>query len=159
MIKTLTFITFRKHLPSQFCSLEQRESPHHIRLSKCKRIFYTTVYMTFSSQVNNSINTILLEEFQHFIKVTNISLYKGRIRLIFDIFQISQITGISQFIQIDNMIFRIFIDEQTYNVRSDEACSTCNQYISCKIHVYFNKLIVVLIHLYISVESLSNKEQ
>ena len=63
MIKTLTFITFRKCLPSQLCSLEQRESPHHIRLGKCKRIFYTTVYMTFSSQVNNSINVILLEDF------------------------------------------------------------------------------------------------
>ena len=101
---------------------------------------------------------ILLEEFQHFIKVTDISSYKGIVRLIFDIFQIGQITGISQFIQIDYVIFRIFIDEQTYNVRSDEACSTCNQYISYEIHVYFNNLIVVSIHLYISAESLSNKE-
>ena len=59
---------------------------------------------------------IQLKKFQYFIKVTDIGLYKGIIRLIFDIFQIGQISSISQFIQIDNMIFRIFIDEQTYNV-------------------------------------------
>ena len=158
MVEAFSTITFRQGFPIYLCSLKQGKSTHYVGLSKGERIFNTSVHMAFRCQVNNSINMILLEDFQHFIKVTDISLYKGIIRLILDIFQVSQITGISQFIQIDNMIFRIFIDEQTYNVRSDEACSTCNQYISCKIHVYFNNQIVVSIHVYISAESLSNKE-
>ncbi len=95
--------------PGQFCSLQQTQCSQHIRMGKSKRIPDGTVNMTFRSQMNNTVYPIFLHQLPNSRKITNISFYKRIIRLIFHIFQISQIAGICQLVQINYMIVRIFI--------------------------------------------------
>ena len=139
MIETFPVIL---SVPAYFSGLQQRQGPHHIRLSKGKRIFDRTVYMAFRCQMDHSVDTVLPEQFQYLFKITDICFYKSIIRLLFDVCQIGQIPRISQLIQINDMIFRIFRHKQTHYMRADKTGTTGNQYIPFKIHYFrFNSFI------------------
>ena len=64
--------------------------------------------------MNNAIDLILFKNSLYGRKITNIGFLEHIIRFLFNIFQISQIPGISQLIQIYNPILRIFIYHQPY---------------------------------------------
>ena len=92
--------------------------------------------------MDHSVDTVLPEQFQYLFKITDICFYKSIIRLLFDVCQIGQIPRISQLIQINDMIFRIFRHKQTHYMRADKTGTTGNLYIPFKIHYFrFNSFI------------------
>ena len=98
--------------------------------------------MAFRCQMDHSVDAVLPEQFQYLFKITDICFYKSIIRLLFNVCQIGQIPRISQLIQINDMIFRIFRHKQTHNMRADKTGTTGNQYIPFKIHYFrFNSFI------------------
>lgn len=124
MVEAFAFIFFRQAFPVHLCSLKQTQCTHYVGTCKGKRIFDTAVYMTFSCQMNNTVYVILLHQLQHLFIVADVGLYKRIVRFVLYIFQVGQISCISQLIQIDDAIFRIFVYKQTYYVTADEARST-----------------------------------
>ena len=76
--------------------------------------------MAFSSQVDHSIYIIIVEYPPHLVKIANILFNEEIVGLSFHITQVVEITCIGQFIQVDNPVFRIFIDEQPHNARANK---------------------------------------
>ena len=85
--------------------------------------------MRFCSQMDDTINLLLLHQLVESIKVADIHLHELVIRPILNVLEISQITSVSQLIQVDYVIFWVFINEQAHYMASDKACATCDYYI------------------------------
>ena len=60
-------------------------------------------------------------------KVADICLDEGVVRLVLNIFEVGQVACIGQGIQIDDVVLRIFIHEETNNMGTDEAGTAGNE--------------------------------
>jgi len=134
VIESFALILLRQAFPIKFGSLQQRQSSHHIGLCKCEWILNTSIHMTLCCQVNDTIHMLFLHQLVECIEIANIHLHKLVIWLILYVLEISQITSISQLIQINYIILGILIYEQTNYMASNKACTTCNYYI---LHIVF----------------------
>ena len=83
-----------------------------IRLSP--NTYDTSIYMTFGCEMDDAIHLVVLYQFQHQVKITDITLYESIVRLILDVLEVSQITCVSQLVEVDDVILRIFVHEKSY---------------------------------------------
>lgn len=82
--------------------------------------------MTLCRKMNHAINMFGLHQLMHHIKIAYISLQKRIVRFVLNISKIGQIACIGQFININYVIFRIFINKQSDNVRANKSSPSCN---------------------------------
>ena len=134
MVETFAFIFFRQRLPIYLGGLQQRERSHHVGARKGKRVLDATVYVAFGSQMDDAVHVILGHQPGNAVEIANVSLYESIVRLAFNILQVGQIARIREFVQIDDMVFRIFVDEKTYHMAADESGSASNDDVSFKFH-------------------------
>ncbi len=110
-----------KALPVEFRRLEKRKSSHYISLGKCKRILDASVYMAFGSKVDDARHMLVLHQLIHPVEVADISLDKFVVRFVFYVFQCCKIACIGKLVDVNYVVFRIFVDEKSYNVGADET--------------------------------------
>ena len=117
-----------RRLPALLCSLKEGEGAHDICAGKCERILYRTVNMGLGGKVDDAIDMLLLHEGKDSIKIADVHTDKPVIRLILDIAKVRQIAGVRQFIDVNYLIIRIFIDKQPDNMGTDEPGTACYDY-------------------------------
>ena len=83
--------------------------------------------------MNDAIDMLFLHEFIEGVEVADVHFHKLIVRFIFHIFKIGQITCISEFIEVDDVILRILVHEQAHYMASYKACATSND--DC-FHIY-----------------------
>ena len=88
--------------------------------------------MALSGQMDDTVHMLILHQFIDCIKIANIHFDELIVRLIFNIFQIRQITCIGKLVKIDYLVLWIFIYKQADYVTSYEASATCDDY--CLLH-------------------------
>lgn len=99
--------------------------------------------MRLGSQMDDTIHMLFLHELQHPLEVTDIHADKAIIRPVLDIPQIRQIAGISQLIEVNDPIIRIFVHKQPHHMRADEPGAAGNNNASLSSHMtilYFSKI-------------------
>ena len=79
--------------------------------------------MAFGCKMDNAIDVVLSENGQHSLKIANIATLKMVIVAILDIFEIGKIACVCQFVEIDDVVLRIFVDEEPNDVAADESGS------------------------------------
>ena len=84
--------------------------------------------------MDNAIRFVLFHQLLHSGEITYICFYKSIVRLVFYIFEIRQISGVCQFIEIDNTVIGIFIDKQANDMRSYKSGASGNDDIAFKFH-------------------------
>ena len=84
--------------------------------------------------MDDAVHMVLPDEFAHLVEIANVRFDESIVRPVFDVFQIGQVSGVGQLVQIDNMVVRILVDEKAYHVAADETGSSGNDDISFKIH-------------------------
>ena len=77
--------------------------------------------MTFSCKMDHTIKLLFAKQLLNKPFIGNIPLYKPIVRLTLNIGQVSQITSISESIQIHNRVLRVVSYEPANNVRSNES--------------------------------------
>ena len=118
--------------------LKQSKSAYYIRPGEYERILDAPVHMTFRSQMDDIPDIIFPENLFYGFIIADIPFQKSIIGTVLYIFQIGQIPGVSKFVEIINMIFRIFIDEQPDHMGTYKSRSPRNQYIfSSVFHINF----------------------
>ena len=103
-------------LPIELGGLKERKGTHDIGAGKGEGILDATVYMTLGSKVDDAIDLLILHELIEGFVVADIHLDELIVGASLDILQIGEVTGIGELIEIDNLIFGILVDEQTYNM-------------------------------------------
>ena len=67
--------------------------------------------MTFSCQMDDSVDLLFLYQLGDGFKVAYIQFYKTVIGFIFDILEVTQIPCIGQFVKIDDSVIGVFVDK------------------------------------------------
>ena len=116
VIEALTLVSLRKTLPVNLCRLEQRQSTHHVGLSESEWILDTSIYMALGSEMDDAIHLIVLHQLQHQVEITDIALNESIVRLVLDVLEVSQVACVSQLVEVDDVILRIFVHEKSYYV-------------------------------------------
>ena len=75
---------------------------------------------------------VLLHQFANLLEIADVRLDKRIVRLIFDVFQVCQVSGVGQFVEVDDPVIRVFVDKQPYDVRTNETGTAGNDNISFK---------------------------
>lgn len=92
--------------------------------------------MAFGCEVDDAVNIVFPHDVEHGIEVADVGFFKSVIGHVFDVFQILQIACIGQFVEVDNAIFRIFVDKQSDNMAADESGAAGDDYIAFEIHCW-----------------------
>ena len=85
-------------------------------LSESEWILDTSIYMALGSEMDDAIHLVVLHQLQHQVEITDVALNKSIVRLILDVLEVSQVTSVSQLVEIDDVILRIFVHEKSYYV-------------------------------------------
>src|SRR5574344_548177 len=128
-------------LPIEFGCLKHGESAHYVSLCKGKWILNASVHLAFSSKMDNAIHLMVSNDFAHHLEIAGICFDESIIGPILDFFEIGQIPSIGQFVQIDNMVFRIFVNQINNQVTANETGTASNQYCPLVFHkpIYINR--------------------
>ena len=91
--------------------------------------------MALGRKVDYPVHIILFHQRLHRFIVTDVGFYKDIILLALNVFQVGQISCIRQFVEVDDAVFRVFVHEKAYHVRTDESGTARYHYISLKFHI------------------------
>ena len=101
VVEALALVSLRKTFPVNLCRLEQRQGSHHVGLSESEWILDTSIYMALGSEMDDAIHLIVLHQLQHQVEITDITLNESIVRLVLDVLEVSQITSVSQLVEVD----------------------------------------------------------
>ena len=82
--------------------------------------------MRFCRKVNDHIELFFSKQLINEFPIPDITFHKFEIRLIHNRFECFQISGISQKIQDDNLIFWVSINHVMSEITADESGAACN---------------------------------
>ena len=85
-------------------------------LSESEWILDTSIYMALGSEMDDTIHLIVLHQFQHQVEIADITLNESIVWLVLDVLEVSQVTSVSQLVEVDDVILRIFVHEKSYYV-------------------------------------------
>ncbi|MNL19724.1 hypothetical protein D3C87_1409400 [compost metagenome] len=120
MIKTFGSIVAFPKFPR---SIQQVHRTNHVGHDKCGRVSDRPVHMRFGSQMDHCIKLFFLKQPIDLGRISNIGLNKTVVRLIFYIRQIGQVTCISQFIKVHNLILWVTVYKPPHNMRANKTCT------------------------------------
>ncbi len=130
VVESLALVLLRERFPIELSSLKEREGAHHIGACEGEWVFDASIDMAFGCKVDDTINVLVLQESIERIEVADVHLHELVVRLILDVLEISQVARIGQLVEVDDVVFGVFVYEQAYNVTSDEASTSSYNYIS-----------------------------
>ena len=116
VVEALTLVSFRKTLPVNLGSLEQRQGTHHVGMSESEWILDTSIYVALGSKMDDAIHLVVLHQFQHQVEIADVALNESIVRLVLDVLEVSQVACVCQLVEIDDVILRIFVHEKSYYV-------------------------------------------
>jgi len=123
-----------QRLPIGLGGIKHGQCPHYVRACESERILYAPVHMSLGGQMYDAVYTVFGNDPAHCLQIAYIRLDEGIIRTILHLLEIGQIAGISQFVEIDDMVFRIFPDKMNDQVAAYETGAPGNQNGSFAIH-------------------------
>ena len=85
-------------------------------LSESEWILDTSIYMALGSEMDDAIHLVVLHQLQHLVEIADIALNESIVRLVLNVFEVSQVTCVSQLVEVDDVILRIFVHEKSYYV-------------------------------------------
>lgn len=91
--------------------------------------------MAFGRQVDDAVDAVLLQQREDRFKIADVGLYERVVRGFFDVFQVGQIAGIGQFVQVDNVVVGIFVDKQTHHVGADKTGASGDEDMTFFLHL------------------------
>ena len=120
VVKSLSLVI---SVPELFCRLEQGEGSHYICPCEGERILDRPVDMAFRCEVYDPVDSVCPEGFQHLLEVADVRLYEGVVRRVLDVRQVCEVPGIGQFVEVDDSVLGIFVDQQPYYMAADKTGS------------------------------------
>ena len=130
MMKTAVLITglklVRRFHPGIARNIQQHKRTDNIRLNKGFRTGNRIIDMALGGKMNNAADIVFRKQLFNQRPVTDVALNKFIIGTLCTVAQIVRIAGISQLIEVNNLIFRIFLGKIRNKIGSDKAGTAGN---------------------------------
>ncbi len=88
--------------------------------------------MALGSQMDDTIDLLVLHQLVESIEVANIHLHELVVGLVLHIFKVSQVASVCQLVKVDDVIFRILVYEKAHHMATNKACTASNY--DCTFH-------------------------
>ena len=112
MVEAFALVLLWQALPIQLGSLQQTQSTHHVSLSECEWVLDRAVYMTLSSQVDDTVNLLVLHELVECVEVADVHLNELVVWFVLDVLQVSQVTSVGKLVEVNDVILGILVHKQ-----------------------------------------------
>lgn len=87
--------------------------------------------MALSSQMDYTVYMVFLHELLYSVEVADVCLNERVVRLILNVLEVSQIAGISQLVEVDDVVFGILVDKKSDYVAANKSGTASNEYVAC----------------------------
>lgn len=95
--------------------------------------------MGLSREMYDSVNFLILHKLVEGLKVADIHLDELVVRSILDVLEIRKVASIGQLVEIYDLILRIFVDKESYNMAADETSAAGDYDVSSHIYNFLNE--------------------
>ena len=85
-------------------------------LSESEWILDTSIYVALGSEMDDAIHLVVLHQLQHQVEIADVALNESIVRLVLNVLEVSQVTSVSQLVEVDDVILWIFVHEKSYYV-------------------------------------------
>lgn len=137
VIEALALVFLRERLPVEFSGLKKGERTHDVGASEGERILDGAVHVTLGRKVDDAINLLVLHQLVEGIEVADVHLDELVVRLVLDVLEVSEVAGISQLVEVDDVVLGVFVHEEAHYVRANETGTTGDNYIFHIFHLYY----------------------
>ena len=79
--------------------------------------------MALGGKVDDAVDFVFGDYAAHLVEVGDVGLHEGVVGLVLDVLQVGEVAGIREFVEVDNVVVGIFVDEQAHHMGADEACT------------------------------------
>ena len=86
--------------------------------------------MALGSEMDDTVNLLVLHQLIESIEVADVHLDKLIIGLVLDVLEVGEVTSVCKFVQVDDVILRVFVHEEANDMRANKSGTACNNYIS-----------------------------
>ena len=86
--------------------------------------------------MDDAVNMVFLHELLYCVEVADVCLHECVVRPVLNVLEVSQIAGISQLIEVYDVILWIFIYEQSYYMTANESGSAGDYYVAFESHSF-----------------------
>ena len=124
MVETLALVSLGKAFPIEFGGLEEGERAHHVGAGKSKGIFDRTVDVALGGKVDNALYLVLLHEGVEGVEVADVHLDKRIVGLVLDVLEVGEVARVGEFVETDDMVVGILVDEKSNDVAADKTGTT-----------------------------------
>ena len=90
--------------------------------------------MALGGKVYDAVDVFVLHQLIDTVEVADVHLDEAVVRLVLDVLQVSEVAGVGQLVEVDDLVFRIFVDEEADDVVADEACASSDDDGSFRTH-------------------------
>ena len=93
--------------------------------------------MALGGEVYDAVDVFFLHQLVNTIEVTDVHLDELIVRLVLDVLEVGEVAGIGQLVEVDDLVFGIFVDEEADDVAADEAGAASDDDGSFRTHIFF----------------------
>ena len=121
VVEALALVLLRQRLPVELGGLQEREGAHDVGAGEGEGVLDAAVHVALGGQVDDAIDVLLLHQLVEGVEVADVHADKLVVRALLDVLQVGQVAGVSEFVEVDDVVVRVLRDEEADDMRTDEA--------------------------------------
>lgn len=130
VVEQLALVFLGQRFPILLCGLQQSQSAHNIGARERERILDAPVHVAFSRQVDDAVYVVVADDAAHQLQVSDVALDERVVRTVLDVLEVGKVAGVSEEIEVIDVIIRMFGDEQTHHMAADKPGAPGDKYVS-----------------------------
>ena len=83
--------------------------------------------MALGCEVYDAVDAVLGHESADGVEIADVGTYEGVVGSVLDVPEVGEVARIGEFVEVDDVVVGVLVDEEPHHVAADEAGATSNQ--------------------------------
>ena len=92
--------------------------------------------MRLGSKVDYAVDLLVLHQLVEGIEIADVHLDELVVRLVFYILEVGKVTGVGKLVKVDDIVLRILVYEESYDMTSNESGTAGDYYVFFMINYF-----------------------
>ena len=123
VVEALAFPLLGEGLPVELRGLQEGEGAHHVGLCEGEGVLDGAVHMALGGEMDDAVDMLVLHQLVNALEVADVHLDELVVGLALDILEVGEVTGIGEFVDVDDVVFGVLVYEQPYHMAANESGS------------------------------------
>lgn len=144
MVESFPFVVA---VPMVLCRQKEIACAEDIRTDESKRVGDASIDMTLCCQVYHSIGIVTVEQGIYCLFIGNIGPFEDVVGVVVYVFQVLQVTCISEYIDVDDLIVGVSLEQSPNDMRANKSGTSSYEYslhFSCEMIFIAAKIVFFL---------------